>query len=107
MLKVKEKLKKGSRLVAIVCRDEADLLLDYYFDDRGKLSVMRFSIPKSDPIVESITEDYPSADYYEREIHDFFGVEFQGNMNLHLKLFLPDDWKSKPPMLKGDEKCTK
>ena len=49
---------------------------------------------------------FPSADYYEREIHDFFGVEFEGNPKLHLKLFLADDWKEKPPLLK-DWKQTK
>lgn len=102
MIKVKEKLNKKIRLIAIVCRDEGDFLLDYYFDDKGKISVVKFTVPKSDPKVESITEVYPCADYYEREIHDFFGVEFEGNMNLHLKLFLPEDWNQKPPMLRDN-----
>ena len=99
-MKAKEKQKKGSRLVAIVCRDEKNFCLDYYFDDSGKVSKITLNVPKQRPIVESITKDYPNADYYEREIHDFFGVEFEGNMNLHLKLFLPEDWDKKPPMLK-------
>jgi NADH-quinone oxidoreductase subunit C len=102
VIKVREKLKRNFRLIAIVCRDEGDFLLDYYFDNNGKVSVVKFKVPKSDRKIESITEDYPNADYYEREIHDFFGVEFEGNMNLHLKLFLPEDWKDKPPMLRSD-----
>jgi NADH:ubiquinone oxidoreductase subunit C len=89
MIKVREKLNKKLRLIAIVCRDENDFLLDYYFDSNGKISCLKFVVPKNEPKIESITEDYPNADYYEREIHDFFGVEFEGNMNLHLKLFLP------------------
>jgi len=103
MIKVREKLNKNHRLIAIVCRDENDFLLDYYFDDMGKISVVKFVVPKKNPRVESISEICPSADYYEREIHDFFGVEFEGNMNLHLRLFLPEDWKGKPPMLKDDK----
>ncbi|MFH0929413.1 MAG: NADH-quinone oxidoreductase subunit C [Candidatus Aenigmatarchaeota archaeon] len=103
MIKVREKLKKGLRLVAIVCRQEGDFLLNYYFDSKGKVETLTFKVPKDDTKVESITEEYPSADYYEREIHDFFGVEFVGNLNLHLKLFLPDNWKGKPPMLKDDK----
>lgn len=103
MIKVREKLNKKLRLVAIVCRDEKDFCLDYYFDDKGKLSVLKFNVPRENPRIESITEVYPNADYYEREIHDFFGVEFEGNMNLHLKLFLPENWEGKPPMLKGDK----
>ena len=103
MIKVRKKLNKNLRLIAIVCRDEKDFLLDYFFDNKGNVTSLKFNVPKSEPMVESITEDYPNADYYEREIHDFFGVEFEGNMNLHLKLFLPENWKGKPPMLKGDK----
>lgn len=101
MIKVRKKLNKKLRLIAIVCQDEEDFLLDYYFDNRGKISVLKFKVPKKDRKIESITEDYPNADYFEREIHDFFGVEFVGNMNLHLKLFLPENWNKNPPLLKG------
>ena len=102
MIKVREKLNKKNRLIAIVCRDETDFCIDYYFDNMGKISILKFNVPRNEPKIESITPDYPGADYYEREIHDFFGVEFEGNMNLHLKLFLPENWNEKPPLLKGD-----
>ena len=100
MIKVREKINKNLRLVAIVCRDENDFLLDYYFDDKGKIKVFKFVVPKKNPKIESIFQDYPTADYYEREIHDFFDVEFEGNPNLHLKMFLPENWNKKPPLLK-------
>jgi len=103
MIKVRKKLNRDLRLIAIVCRHENDFYLDYYFDDNGKISVLKFKVPKKEPIIESIIEDYPNADYYEREVHDFFGVEFEGNPNLHLKMFLPDDWNKKPPLLKSDK----
>ena len=109
MKKVKSKIgkMKGQRLISIVCIDNPkDFGLDYYFDKAGKINIVSFTIPKSKPVLESIMDIFPNADYYEREIHDFFGVEFEGNPKLHLKLFLADDWKEKPPLLK-DWKQTK
>jgi len=60
------------------------------------------SIQKNKPIIPTIIDIFPNAEIYEREIHDFFGIEFKGNPRLHEKLFLPDTWKNKPPLLKGD-----
>ncbi|NIM47444.1 MAG: hypothetical protein GTN40_04800 [Candidatus Aenigmarchaeota archaeon] len=102
MKNLKQEIKKleDKRLIAIVCKDEGDFTLNYYFDDIGKIIVLKFKVPKKKPFLESIVDVFPNADYYEREIHDFFGVEFEGNPELHLKLFLPDDWNKKPPLLK-------
>jgi NADH:ubiquinone oxidoreductase subunit C len=36
----------------------------------------------------------------EREAHDLFGIKFTGNKHLKEPLFLPDDYKGKPPFLK-------
>ncbi len=101
MLNLKERLEafEDQRLIAIVCVYENLLYLHYYFDEEGKINVMKLRVPE-DRRVESLVDRYPGADYFEREIHDFFDVEFVGNPNLHLKLFLPDDWKGKPPMLR-------
>jgi len=106
MKEIKEKVSKlkDQRLVAIVCRDENDFILNYFFDKNGKITVLNFKVQKKKPIVESIIDVYPNADYYEREIHDFFGIEFKGNPKLHLKLFLADEWEEKPPLLKKEKK---
>jgi len=102
MIEVREKVRelRDQRLIAIVCRQENDFILNYYFDKDGKITVLSFNVPKNEPVVETISYIFPNADYYEREIHDFFGVEFQGNPKLHLKLFLPDNWNKKPPLVK-------
>jgi len=36
-------------------------------------------IPRDNPRIPSLTDIWPSADYQEREMHDFFGVWFEGN----------------------------
>ena len=102
-----EKLKDGikklktPRLVAIVCLDEEGVFrLRYQFDAKGKIKEIIVKVPKKKPLVPSISDTYPVAELFEREIHDFFGVEFPGNTRLHDKLFLPEQYKGKPPLLK-------
>ena len=50
----------------------------------------------------SLTPQMPAADWYEREVHEMFGVQFVGHPNLK-PLFLPDDWVEGPPMLAQEE----
>ena len=48
-----------------------------------------------DPAVDSITGVWPSANFYEREIFDLFGVHFGGHPNLR-RIMMPEDWKGNP-----------
>ncbi|MBI4447665.1 NADH-quinone oxidoreductase subunit C [Candidatus Woesearchaeota archaeon] len=93
---------KGGRLVAIVALDEnKKISLIYYIEkEKGGIEELKTSLPKGKPIIESVHEIHPCGIIFEREIHDLFGVEFKGNEYLHESLFLPDDWKGKPPLLK-------
>lgn len=92
---------KNKRIVAITAIDEIDFFsVLYQFDLDGNIFQLRVKLDKQKPIVQSIHSLFPSAIYYECEIHDFFGIEFEGNNRLHDKLFLPDDFKDKPPLLK-------
>lgn len=46
----------------------------------------------------TLKEVWPVAEFYERDIHDFFGVKFSGNDNLD-ELIL-ENWTEIPPMRK-------
>lgn len=48
-----------------------------------------------DPRLPSATSLYPTANFHEREIYDFFGVEFEGHPNL-TRILMPDDWVGHP-----------
>ena len=72
----------------------------YHFDDDDDVEALKFILPKDKPVIPTIVFDFPSAELYERETHDFFGIEFEGNPRLHEKLFLPEDFKGRPPLLK-------
>ena len=45
--------------------------------------------------MDSITPDWPSANFYEREVWDLFGVRFGGHPNLR-RIMMPDEWEGHP-----------
>lgn len=67
-------------------------ILSHAFKERIRLCVM---VEESQPSVESITPVWPSANYFEREVFDLFGVRFDGHPNLR-RIMMPEDWQGYP-----------
>jgi len=96
--------RKDRRLIAIAGVDEGKYLSIYYhFDDENEVETLKLKLPKNKPVIPTIIFEFPSAELYERETHDFFGIQFEGNPNLKEKLFLPENFRGKPPLLKKEE----
>ena len=45
--------------------------------------------------IDSITKVWPSANFYEREVFDLFGVHFAGHPGL-TRIMMPTDWQGHP-----------
>lgn len=60
--------------------------------ERVRLAVL---LDGDDPSVPSITSVWPSANFYEREVWDLFGIRFPGHPNL-TRIMMPTDWKGHP-----------
>jgi NADH-quinone oxidoreductase subunit C len=67
-------------------------LLSISRHDRVRLKVR---LAGDDPSLESITSVWPSANFFEREVYDLFGVRFSGHPNLR-RIMMPEDWEGYP-----------
>jgi len=56
---------------------------------------LRVVLEGDSPSVASITPVWPSANFYEREVFDLFGIRFEGHPNLR-RILMPDDWQGYP-----------
>jgi NADH-quinone oxidoreductase subunit C len=55
----------------------------------------KVGLPESDPHARSVTGLFPTADWHEREIYDFYGIVFDGHPDLR-RIFMPDGWEGWP-----------
>jgi NADH-quinone oxidoreductase subunit C len=67
-------------------------ILSHSFKEYIRLRVM---VDEASPAVETITTVWPSANYYEREVFDLFGIRFDGHPNLR-RIMMPEDWAGHP-----------
>jgi NADH-quinone oxidoreductase subunit C len=67
-------------------------LLDMSRVDRLTVKVR---VPLQEPLVESVTADWPTADHQEREVYDMFGVVFEGHPDLR-RILMPEDYEGHP-----------
>jgi NADH:ubiquinone oxidoreductase subunit C len=69
-----------------------EILYHFSLDSAGIVVSIRVLLKdKTDPHIDTITSVTRSTWWIEREIHELFGVEFDGNSDLR-PLLLPDDW---------------
>lgn len=76
---------KAFYLADLFCVDYLDYLeLVYFFNNYSKLCRVKVTlkIEPDKPAVPTISNIYTMANWYEREIHEFYGVYFEGHPNL-------------------------
>jgi NADH-quinone oxidoreductase subunit C len=61
---------------------------------KGRLRV-KCRVRGQDPVIESVTSVWRSANWYEREVYDLFGIRFLNHPDLR-RIMMPDDWEGHP-----------
>jgi NADH-quinone oxidoreductase subunit C len=52
-------------------------------------------VPENDPLVPTVSDLWPAADWAEREVYDLFGVHFSGHPDLR-RIQMPVEWEGYP-----------
>lgn len=57
--------------------------------------VIKVVIPKSNPVVKTVSDVWAAADWHEREAYDLVGMTFEGHPDLR-RILLSEDWEGHP-----------
>lgn len=97
-----------SVLCTITGLDEGErLAFIYHLDDgSGVMLNLKTSVSKEQPVIRTVTEYFPSAEAYERELVDLFGAKVEGLVTGY-RYPLPDDWPSGEYPLRKDWRASK
>ena len=71
--------------------ESEDLEVLYHFCPGAATITLRILVPKSDASIPSLCAIIPSAEPFERELSEMFGINVVGLRNPE-RLYLPEDW---------------
>lgn len=75
----------------------SDFTVVYYLLSFGRNEFIRLKVAleSGDLVVPSISNVYPNANWYEREVWDMFGIRFDGHPHLS-RILMPRTWQGHP-----------
>ena len=75
-----------------------DLGVVYHLEStqyRHQLVVKVRTADRENPVLATVSSIWKTADFHEREVYDFFGINFTDHPNMK-RLFLTDEWEGYP-----------
>lgn len=78
-----------STVTAVDVNDHMEVI--YHLSRGGASLSLRIPVPKDKLVVPSVVDLVPGAVLYEREVHELFGIVFEGHPDLR-PLLLPEGW---------------
>jgi NADH-quinone oxidoreductase subunit C len=63
--------------------------------ERNQRLRLKCRVRGDDPEIDSVTGVWRSANWYEREVFDLFGIRFRNHPNLK-RIMMPEDWEGHP-----------
>ncbi len=71
--------------------------------ENGVVLNLKTSVPRENPVIQTVTGHFPAADLYEREMVDLLGMQVRGLPEGN-RYPLPDDWPANQYPLRKDWK---
>jgi NADH-quinone oxidoreductase subunit C len=92
--------------ITVVDRQGSFELTYELLDLRGVQVRVKTTIEGEEPVIDTVTGIYPTANWHEREAYDMFGLAFRGHPDLR-RLYMWQDHFDHHPLLKSFEISTK
>jgi NADH-quinone oxidoreductase subunit C len=69
----------------------------YSVGEKGHYTYLRLKVrvPEDDCVCPSVTSVWRTSNWHEREVHDMFGIKFEGHPDLR-KILLPEEFVGHP-----------
>ncbi|MBN2259916.1 MAG: NADH-quinone oxidoreductase subunit C [Clostridiales bacterium] len=84
--------------VDYIAENEFEVVYQVYSYEHKIHIVFKVRIPREKPVILTVVTLWEQAQFYEQEVHEFYGIYFEGNKDLS-HLFL-ENWNDLPPLRK-------
>jgi NADH/F420H2 dehydrogenase subunit C len=64
------------------------------FSDAREIALVT-NVNRNDPVIETVSDIWETADWHEREVYDLFGIRFTNHPDLR-RILLDDTWEGHP-----------
>jgi NADH-quinone oxidoreductase subunit C len=72
-----------------------ELVYHLHSIERNERVRLKCRLRGEEPVIESVTSVWRSANWYEREVFDLFGIRFLNHPDLR-RIMMPDEWEGHP-----------
>ena len=72
-----------------------EIIVQFLSVSNNERKTIKVFVNDNDLTIPSISDVYPSANFYEREAFDMFGIVFTDHPDL-TRILMPDDWQGHP-----------
>lgn len=81
--------------VDYVADNQLGTVYDLRSHKHGHWFAVKVLVDRDNPIIPSVMDLWPAADWHERESYDMFGIIYEGHADLR-RILLPEDWVGFP-----------
>ena len=81
--------------VDYVTDNQLAAVYDLYSTTQRHWFAVKVLCDRSEPVIASVVDLWPAADWHERETFDMLGIRFDGHPDLR-RILLPEDWQGFP-----------